>query len=47
MPEWRTLRQDTARDFRLVAEQAMSRIREKFGPSAIGPATVLPMSRTS
>ncbi|MFG2358631.1 hypothetical protein [Streptomyces sp. NPDC048521] len=29
---------DGARESRLVAEQAMDRIRKKFGPDSIGPA---------
>ncbi|MFI9772230.1 hypothetical protein ACIHJG_36015 [Streptomyces sp. NPDC052415] len=31
---------DDAREDRLLAERAMDRIREKFGPTAIGPAAV-------
>jgi DNA polymerase-4 len=31
---------DDAREDRLLAEQAMDRIRDKFGPTAIGPAAV-------
>lgn len=38
---------DTARESRLVAEQTMDRIRDKFGPDSIGPATVLPLRRAS
>ncbi|MGV9937475.1 carboxymuconolactone decarboxylase family protein [Streptomyces olivaceoviridis] len=38
---------DGARESRLVAEQAMDRIRDKFGPGSIGPATVAPLRRAS
>jgi DNA polymerase-4 len=31
---------DDTREDRLLAEQAMDRIRDKFGPHAIGPAAV-------
>ncbi|MFD5714790.1 hypothetical protein ACFWHW_31255 [Streptomyces pharetrae] len=31
---------DDTREDRLLAEQAMDRIRDKYGPAAIGPATV-------
>ena len=31
---------DDTREDRLLAEQAMDRIRVKYGPAAIGPATV-------
>ncbi|MES9520803.1 hypothetical protein [Streptomyces capoamus] len=33
---------DTAREFRL-AEQSMNRIREKFSPTWISPAAVIPL----
>ncbi|MFF1405020.1 hypothetical protein [Streptomyces sp. NPDC058294] len=38
---------DTARESRLVAEQAMDRIRKKFGPGSIGPAAVMPIRHAS
>ncbi|MET8768069.1 hypothetical protein [Streptomyces sp. NPDC004658] len=38
---------DGARESRLVAEQAMDRIRDKFGPGSVGPAAVLPLRRAS
>ncbi|MET8566029.1 hypothetical protein ABZV75_37765 [Streptomyces flaveolus] len=38
---------DGARESRLVAEQAMDRIRSKFGPDSIGLATVVPLRRAS
>ncbi|MEV0186868.1 hypothetical protein AB0I54_48045 [Streptomyces sp. NPDC050625] len=38
---------DHAREARLVAEAAMDRIRAKFGPTAIGPATTVPLHRAS
>ena len=38
---------DAARESRLVAEQAMDRIRDKFGPASIGPAAVMPFHRAS
>ncbi|KOV76611.1 hypothetical protein ADL02_30375 [Streptomyces sp. NRRL WC-3723] len=38
---------DGARESRLAAEQAMDRIRDKFGPASIGPATVLPLRPAS
>ncbi|MFF5554006.1 DNA polymerase Y family protein [Streptomyces olivaceoviridis] len=38
---------DGARESRLLAEQAMDRIRDKFGPGSIGPATVAPLRRAS
>ncbi|MFJ4329084.1 hypothetical protein ACIP3A_39075 [Streptomyces tricolor] len=38
---------DTARESRLVAEQAMDRIRDRFGPASIGPAAVSPLHRAS
>ncbi|MEW2290958.1 hypothetical protein [Streptomyces sp. NPDC047841] len=38
---------DGARESRLVAEQAMDRIRDKFGPASIGPAAVAPLRRAS
>ncbi|MGW3465128.1 DNA polymerase Y family protein [Streptomyces olivaceoviridis] len=38
---------DGARESRLVAEQAMDRIRQKFGPGSIGPAAVVPLRRAS
>ncbi|MGF0174487.1 hypothetical protein ACQF36_29485 [Streptomyces sp. Marseille-Q5077] len=31
---------DTAREARLVAEAAIDRVRDNFGPQAIGPAAV-------
>ncbi|MFH8701733.1 hypothetical protein ACWGKK_46095 [Streptomyces chartreusis] len=31
---------DDAREARLVAEEVADRVRDKFGPRAIGPATV-------
>ncbi|MFD0008246.1 hypothetical protein ACFVJ4_38490 [Streptomyces sp. NPDC127178] len=31
---------DTAREARLVAEAAIDRVRDKFGPRIIGPAAV-------
>jgi DNA polymerase IV len=31
---------DDAREARLVAEDAIDRVREKFGPRVIGPAAV-------
>ncbi|MFC7018079.1 hypothetical protein ACFQMH_41655, partial [Streptomyces viridiviolaceus] len=31
---------DTAREARLVAETAVDRVRDKFGPGVIGPAAV-------
>ncbi|MFF0465666.1 hypothetical protein [Streptomyces mexicanus] len=31
---------DSAREARLVAEETMDRIRDKYGPSSIGPAAV-------
>ncbi|MEV7817753.1 hypothetical protein AB0P05_45210 [Streptomyces flaveolus] len=30
-----------------VAEQAMDRIRKKFGPDSIGPAAIVPLRRAS
>ncbi|MGW2714807.1 DinB/UmuC family translesion DNA polymerase, partial [Streptomyces sp. NPDC001356] len=38
---------DGARESRLVAEQTMDRIRDKFGPDSIGPAAVAPLRRAS
>ncbi|GGW13561.1 hypothetical protein GCM10018980_70510 [Streptomyces capoamus] len=38
---------DAARESRLVAEQAMDRIRRKFRPASVGPATVAPLHRAS
>ncbi|MEW2623663.1 hypothetical protein [Streptomyces sp. NPDC048106] len=38
---------DRARESRLVAEDAMDRIRQKFGPDAVGPAAVMPARRAS
>lgn len=32
---------DHGREARLVAEAAMDRVRDKFGPGAIGPAAVI------
>ncbi|MET8081217.1 hypothetical protein [Streptomyces sp. NPDC005303] len=31
---------DQAREARLVAEEAVDRVRDKFGPAVIGPAAV-------
>ncbi|MFS4103417.1 hypothetical protein [Streptomyces sp. PD-S100-1] len=33
---------DHAREARLVAEEAVDRIRDKLGPGVIGPAAVFP-----
>ncbi|MEU6070663.1 hypothetical protein ABZ864_41040 [Streptomyces sp. NPDC047082] len=38
---------DQARESRLVAEAAMDRIRAKYGPTTIGPATTAPLHRAS
>ncbi|GAB1333495.1 hypothetical protein ACE1SV_00850 [Streptomyces sp. E-15] len=38
---------DTTRESRLMAEQAMDRVRDRFGPASIGPAAVLPFRRAS
>ncbi|BCM71213.1 hypothetical protein EASAB2608_06547 [Streptomyces sp. EAS-AB2608] len=38
---------DGARESRLVAEQAMDRIRDKYGPASVGPATLLSLRRAS
>ncbi|MEU0333840.1 hypothetical protein [Streptomyces sp. NPDC006193] len=38
---------DGARESRLVAEEAMDRIRARFGPASIGPAAALPFRRAS
>ncbi|MGW3460048.1 hypothetical protein ACWDE9_10810 [Streptomyces olivaceoviridis] len=38
---------DDARESRLVAEQAMDRTRDRFGPASIGPAAVVPLCRAS
>jgi DNA polymerase-4 len=38
---------DQARESRLIAEGAMDRIRQKFGPDAINPAAVAPFHRAS
>ncbi|MEU6594432.1 hypothetical protein ABZ923_35400 [Streptomyces sp. NPDC046881] len=38
---------DTARESRLVAEQTMDRIRDKFGRACIGPAAVMPFRHAS
>ncbi|MFI2765659.1 hypothetical protein ACH5A3_43865 [Streptomyces echinatus] len=40
-------RLDEVRESRLVAEDAMDRIRAKFGPGAVGPAATLPFRRAS
>ncbi|MEU4928343.1 hypothetical protein AB0G54_17795 [Streptomyces yokosukanensis] len=36
---------DAARESRLVGEQAMDRIRRKFGPGSVGPAATAPFRR--
>ncbi|MFF5538541.1 hypothetical protein ACFY71_39850 [Streptomyces cinerochromogenes] len=38
---------DGARESRLVAEQAMDRIRDKYGPASVGPATLVSLRRAS
>ncbi|UFR07644.1 hypothetical protein KBP30_41190 [Streptomyces sp. Go40/10] len=38
---------DGVRGSRLVAEQAMDRIRDKYGPASIGPATLVSLRRAS
>ncbi|MFB0620842.1 hypothetical protein [Streptomyces sp. AGS-58] len=38
---------DTARESRLVAEQAMDRIRDKFGSGSVGSAAVMPFRHAS
>ncbi|MEU4040190.1 hypothetical protein [Streptomyces collinus] len=38
---------DQTRESRLVAEEAMDRIRAKFGPGSVGPATTAPFRRAS
>ncbi|QNT98254.1 hypothetical protein HEP81_08026 (plasmid) [Streptomyces griseofuscus] len=38
---------DRTREARLVAEDAMDRIRHRFGPDAVGPAAAMPARRAS
>ncbi|MGV9907057.1 DinB/UmuC family translesion DNA polymerase, partial [Streptomyces sp. NPDC003388] len=38
---------DQTRESRLVAEEAMDRIRAKFGPRSVGPTTTAPFRRAS
>lgn len=38
---------DRTREARLVAEDAMDRIRHRFGPAAVGPAAAMPARRAS
>ncbi|MEU7466301.1 MULTISPECIES: DNA polymerase Y family protein [Streptomyces] len=38
---------DRARESRLVAEDAMDRVRRRFGPGAVGPAAAMPARRAS
>ncbi|MGW3360332.1 DinB/UmuC family translesion DNA polymerase [Streptomyces bungoensis] len=38
---------DQTRESRLVAEEAMDRIRAKFGPGSVGPAATAPFRRAS